>query len=162
QVEGGDVLESAHILGHGRPRASQDHDLTRHRCGPRRNLDYSTRSFIAPPAVPPHAGEGSLVRDRCRALTASGARHTLATMRASRLVSISLPLSIAACNRDYPTPFSQSTTSHPPPASAAIIFTSGQWSQQSAGREVYAMNLDGSGVTQLTSCNGGDTPCDTA
>jgi Tol biopolymer transport system component len=83
-------------------------------------------------------------------------------MRASRLVIVLLLLFIGACNRDYPNPFSQSTTSHPPPASAAIIFTSGQWSNTPAGREVYSMNLDGSGVTQLTSCNGGDTPCDTA
>jgi Tol biopolymer transport system component len=83
-------------------------------------------------------------------------------MRVSRLVLAFLLLSTGACNRDYPNPFSQSTTSHPPPASAAIIFTSGQWSNTPAGREVYSMNLDGSGVTQLTSCNGGDTPCDTA
>jgi hypothetical protein len=84
-------------------------------------------------------------------------------MRASRLLFVVFLLSIGACNRDYPNPFSQSTTSHPPPASAAIIFTSALWSAATdAGREVYAVNLDGSGVTQLTSCNGGDTPCDTA
>jgi Tol biopolymer transport system component len=84
-------------------------------------------------------------------------------MRASRLVLVFLLFSIGACNRDYPNPFSQSTTSHPPPASAAIIFTSALWSTTAgSGREVYSVNLDGSGLTQLTNCNGGDTPCDTA
>src|SRR5262249_45384752 len=139
QVEGGDVLEGAHLLGHGRPRAPQEHDLTRHGCRPRRKPQYSIPCL------------------------ARAARHRLATMRTSRLVLALLLVSIAACNRDYPNPFSQATTSHPPPASAAIIFTSGQWSTDpGAGREVYAMNLDGSGLTQLTNCNGGDTPCDTA
>jgi Tol biopolymer transport system component len=74
-----------------------------------------------------------------------------------------LVLATGACNRDYPNPFSQSTSSQPPPASAAIIFTSGQWSETAgAGREIYSMNLDGSALTRLTTCNNGDQPCDTA
>src|SRR5262249_20008941 len=31
-----------------------------------------------------------------------------------------------------------------------------------AGREVYAVDLDGSNVSRLTNCNTGETPCDTS
>jgi len=66
------------------------------------------------------------------------------------------------CNRDYPNPFSNATASQPAPASAAVMLTSGLWSTTAgAGREVYAVNLDGSGLTRLTNCNAGDSPCDT-
>jgi Tol biopolymer transport system component len=85
-------------------------------------------------------------------------------MRVPALSSVvALVLTTGACNRDYPNPFSQATSSQAPPASAAIIFTSGQWSTTAgAGREVYAMDLDGSGLTRLTTCNGGEQPCDNA
>jgi hypothetical protein len=85
-------------------------------------------------------------------------------MRGSVLAALPLlVLAAGACNRDYPNPFSQATSSHAPPASAAILFTSGQWSATAgAGRELYSMNLDGSGVLRLTNCNNGDQPCDTA
>jgi Tol biopolymer transport system component len=85
-------------------------------------------------------------------------------MRSSALAGLALLGAAAAgCNRDYPNPFSQASSSVPPPASAAILFTSGQWSAApGAGREIYSMNLDGSGVLRLTSCNNGEQPCDTA
>jgi Tol biopolymer transport system component len=85
-------------------------------------------------------------------------------MRVPALPSLALlVLGAGACNRDYPNPFSLATSSQPPPASAAIIFTSGQWSTTAgAGREIYSMNLDGSGVLRLTNCNNGEEPCDTA
>ncbi len=86
-------------------------------------------------------------------------------MRDPALASIALLVVVAGagCNRDYPNPFSQATSSQPPPASAAILFTSGQWSATAgAGREIYSMNLDGSGVLRLTNCNNGEAPCDTA
>ncbi len=73
-----------------------------------------------------------------------------------------LALALGGCNRDYPNPFAQATASQAPPASAAIMLTSGQWSSTAgAGGEVYAMNLDGSGLLRLTNCNAGDNPCDT-
>lgn len=49
-----------------------------------------------------------------------------------------------------------------PPASADLTFTGNGWSSETgAGRELFAVNLDGSGLTQLTFCNQGTQPCDT-
>jgi Tol biopolymer transport system component len=73
-----------------------------------------------------------------------------------------LALAAGGCNRDYPNPFADDSQSTPPPASAALLVTSAQWSSTvGAGREIYALNLDGSGLVRLTNCNAGDTPCDT-
>ncbi len=85
-------------------------------------------------------------------------------MRPSPLGALVLfALAVSGCNREYPNPFSQATASQPPAASAAIMLTSGQWSSTAgAGREIYAVNLDGSGLARLTNCNAGDLPCDTA
>jgi Tol biopolymer transport system component len=72
-----------------------------------------------------------------------------------------LALGPAGCNRDYPNPFALSTTSRTPSASAAIIFTSGAWTTKAGqGKEIFAVDLDGSNVSKLTNCNTGDTPCD--
>jgi Tol biopolymer transport system component len=49
-----------------------------------------------------------------------------------------------------------------PPASADLAFTGNGWSSDpNSGRELFAVNLDGSGLTQLTFCNQGTQPCDT-
>jgi Tol biopolymer transport system component len=67
-----------------------------------------------------------------------------------------LGVAVGGCNREYDNPFSDATASRP------IILTTGLWSTTSgAGREVYAVNLDGSGLTRLTNCNAGSEPCDT-
>jgi len=48
----------------------------------------------------------------------------------------------------------------PPPASAAIVLTTGLWSAQAnAPRELFAMDLSGANPTQLTFCNA-SAPCD--
>ncbi|HXB53756.1 MAG TPA: hypothetical protein VN461_03170 [Vicinamibacteria bacterium] len=66
-----------------------------------------------------------------------------------------------ACNRDYPSPFGGLGRTVSPPSAAALLFTSGAWATQSgSGRELFAANADGSGVTRLTFCNDGAT-CDT-
>lgn len=84
-------------------------------------------------------------------------------MRSSPLRRLVLmALAAGGCNRDYPNPFADDTQSTPPPASAALLVTSGLWSSTAgAGREIYALNLDGSGLVRLTNCNAGATPCDT-
>lgn len=82
-------------------------------------------------------------------------------MRASPLVAPVLLALVGGCNRDYANPFADARTSLPPSASAALMVTSGVWSTKAgAGREVYALNADGAGLTRLTNCNQGDTPCD--
>jgi hypothetical protein len=49
-----------------------------------------------------------------------------------------------------------------PPANADLAFTGNGWSTDTtAGRELFAINIDGSGLTQLTFCNQGTQPCDT-
>jgi hypothetical protein len=51
----------------------------------------------------------------------------------------------------------------PPPSSAALMFVSNVYSiSANAGREIYAVNADGSGLTRLTFCNNTASPCDYA
>src|SRR5258708_8827399 len=75
---------------------------------------------------------------------------------------LALALALAgACNHDYPSPFGGQGRTLAPPSSAALLFTSAAWSTQSgSGRELFAANADGSGVTRLTFCNDGAV-CDT-
>src|SRR5688572_23411383 len=72
------------------------------------------------------------------------------------LVPLALLAALPACNnsRDDQNPFADTTRTVPPPSTAALLFVSSVRSQSAGtGREVYAVNLDGSGVTQLTFCN---------
>jgi dipeptidyl aminopeptidase/acylaminoacyl peptidase len=72
------------------------------------------------------------------------------------------PAVIAACllpacgenSRDQTNPFAAAATTAPPPSSAALVFTSSLYSLTAgAGREIFAANADGGGVTRLTYCN---------
>jgi hypothetical protein len=66
-----------------------------------------------------------------------------------------------ACNHDYPSPFGGQGRTLAPPTAAALLFTSAAWATQSgSGRELFAANADGSGVTRLTFCNDAAV-CDT-
>jgi hypothetical protein len=57
-------------------------------------------------------------------------------------------------SRDETNPFAQASRTTPPPASAALLFTSSLYSLSTgAGREIYAVNADGGGLTRLTYCN---------
>jgi Tol biopolymer transport system component len=73
-----------------------------------------------------------------------------------------LALALAgACNHDYPSPFGGQGHTVAPPTAAALLFTSAAWATQSgSGRELFAANADGSGVTRLTFCNDA-AMCDT-
>jgi Tol biopolymer transport system component len=83
-------------------------------------------------------------------------------MRSLSLRHALLALAVAgACNHDYPSPFGGQGHTQAPPSAAALLFTSGAWATQSgSGRELFAANADGSGVTRLTFCNDA-TACDT-
>ncbi len=78
------------------------------------------------------------------------------------LLALALALAVAgACNHDYPSPFGGQGRTQAPPSGAALLFTSGAWATQpGSGRELFAANADGSGVTRLTFCNDG-AACDT-
>ena len=49
----------------------------------------------------------------------------------------------------------------PPPPTAALMFTSDAWSSEPSGREVFAVDRSGAGLTRLTFCNTLG-PCDYA
>jgi hypothetical protein len=73
-----------------------------------------------------------------------------------------LALILPGCNKDYPNPFPAGGLNKPPPAGAALVFTSGVWSATpGAGRELYSMGADGSNPTRLTFCNSASEACDT-
>jgi Tol biopolymer transport system component len=77
---------------------------------------------------------------------------------AAWLLAIVLP----GCNPEYPNPFPVGGAAMPPPAGAALVFTSGAWSSTpGAGRELYAIGADGSNPTRLTFCNSSTEACDT-
>jgi Tol biopolymer transport system component len=82
-------------------------------------------------------------------------------MRFSTLLPPLLALALAAgCNHDYPNPFVGQGRSALPPSGAALLFTSAAWATQTgSGRELFAANADGTGVTRLTFCNDGGS-CD--
>jgi Tol biopolymer transport system component len=73
-----------------------------------------------------------------------------------------LALALAgACHHDYPSPFGGQGHTVAVPSAAALLFTSAAWATQSgSGRELFAANADGSGVTRLTFCND-SAACDT-
>ena len=82
--------------------------------------------------------------------------------RPFRLLLLSLVVSLPSCGKDTTNPFAALTPTVPAPADADIIFTANTWSQDpTAGRELFSVRLDGTEVTQLTSCNTGPQSCDT-
>jgi Tol biopolymer transport system component len=77
-----------------------------------------------------------------------------------RLALLFLVALLGGCSKDYPNPFAQGNKTVAPPASAAIVFTSGLWSTQAnAPRELFALDATGGTPTQLTFCNNSG-PCD--
>jgi len=78
-----------------------------------------------------------------------------------RVVPLSLAL-LCGCNSNFENPFANSTRTSPPRASSAVIFTSNIGATPGAGRELFAVDADGSGLTQLTFCATPARPCDTS
>jgi Tol biopolymer transport system component len=76
-----------------------------------------------------------------------------------------LPLACGAallpgCGKPTSNNFSDTTVTAVPPADADVGFASNGWSGQTGnGRELFAVKLDGTGLTRLTSCNNA-APCD--
>jgi len=76
----------------------------------------------------------------------------------SRLVpALLLAGLLPGCNnnsRDDENPFAQNARTIPPPVGAALLFTSNLYAlTPGAGREIFAVNADGSGLTRLSFCN---------
>ena len=72
---------------------------------------------------------------------------TSAVARASAVLLLGGVL--LSCNKDQTNPFLPPAQTVPIPASASLIFTSSAWTTRSgAPREVFAVNLDGTGLTE--------------
>ncbi len=75
-------------------------------------------------------------------------------LRPSPVALIALTAVVAGCNKEYPNPFGQGNRTLPPPATAAIVLTTGLWSAQAdAPRELFAIDQSGANPTRLTFCN---------
>ncbi len=65
----------------------------------------------------------------------------------------------AACSSNSGNPFTSRTL--PPPADAVLLFVSGSWAADPGQpRELFALNIDGSKLEQLTSCAQASPACD--
>jgi Tol biopolymer transport system component len=84
------------------------------------------------------------------------------SLRSALSAASLLGLLLPGCNKDYPNPFPAGGASKPPPAGAALVFTSAAWSTVAgSGRELYSIGADGSNPTRLTLCNTATEACDT-
>ena len=83
-------------------------------------------------------------------------------MRSVRVVA---PLALAllcGCNSEFDNPFANTSRTSPPRATAAVIFASNLHGAPGSSRELYAVDLDGTGLTRLTFCATDTQPCDTS
>lgn len=74
--------------------------------------------------------------------------------------TLALAALLPACSKSASDPLARVTRTVAPPADADVAFTSNGWSSDNtSGRELFAVRLDGSELTQLTFCNVVQ-PCD--
>jgi hypothetical protein len=75
------------------------------------------------------------------------------------LLAMACAALLPACgenDRDDTNPFVSAARTVPPPVQAALVFTSSLYTLlPGAGRDIYAVNADGGGLTRLTFCNDG-------
>lgn len=78
-----------------------------------------------------------------------------------RTLPLLLLAGLSSCTGSGSNPFEDFTPTVAPPTSARVVFTSNAYSSDaSAGRELFAVAVDGSSPTRLTFCNSGPRPCD--
>src|SRR5262245_29478033 len=82
-------------------------------------------------------------------------------MRISRAAAPLALALLASCKSEFDNPFANATRTVPPRATAAVIFVSNIHANPGANRELFAVDLDGTGLTQLTFCSSA-APCDTS
>jgi Tol biopolymer transport system component len=80
---------------------------------------------------------------------------------APRLAPLALVL-FCACNSNFENPFANTTRTNPPRPSSVVVFASNIHTTPGAGRELFAVDADGGGLTQLTFCSSPTRPCDTS
>ena len=78
-----------------------------------------------------------------------------------RVVPLAMAL-LYGCNSNFDNPFANSTRTVPPRATSAVVFASNLHAAPGAGRELFAVDGDGAGLTQLTFCATTARPCDTS
>src|SRR3954471_9271638 len=80
---------------------------------------------------------------------------------AARAGALLLSLMLPSCTPKYTNPFETSTQPVPPPASAAIVFSSNTYATRAgSGLELFSMDATGAEVTRLTFCNTADRRCE--
>ena len=79
----------------------------------------------------------------------------------SRAAGVALAGALASCSSSYPNPFENASQMVPPPASARIVVSANTYAAKTGGgRDLFAMDESGGGLTRLTLCNTNDRRCD--
>jgi Tol biopolymer transport system component len=81
------------------------------------------------------------------------------TLRSAAPLALTL---LCGCNSEFDNPFTNTSRTTPPRATAAVIFASNLHGTPGSSRELYAVDLDGTGLTRLTFCATDTQPCDTS
>jgi hypothetical protein len=80
---------------------------------------------------------------------------------AARASGVALALLLPACSPNYSNPFENTAQMVPPPATAKVIVAANTWSARpGGGRDLFAMDESGGGLTRLTVCNTPDRQCE--
>jgi hypothetical protein len=87
----------------------------------------------------------------------------LALLPKRSLLALASALSLAACSQDTENPFAAGSPLGRLRPTAAIVFTSDAYAPRpGSGREVFAIDEDGTGMTRLTLCNVETHKCDSS
>lgn len=87
-----------------------------------------------------------------------GGPGAIVTIRAAGLL---LAAALLSCSTQYSNPFENSNQMSPPPAGADIVFAANTYaSRPGSGRDLFAVEDTGAGVTRLTFCNNADRRCE--
>jgi len=81
--------------------------------------------------------------------------------RAAHAAAVLLAGALASCSSSYPNPFENANQMVPPPATAKIVFSANTYATKpGGGRDLFAMDENGGGLTRLTLCNTAERTCD--
>jgi Tol biopolymer transport system component len=79
-----------------------------------------------------------------------------------RSLAAALLALLCGCSSNVENPFANATRTSAPRATAAVIFAGNVGGPAGSARELYAIDLDGTGLTRLTFCSTDAEPCDTS
>lgn len=83
-------------------------------------------------------------------------------MRSPAALVVALAASLPACSTEYGNPFANDNPTVAPTAAADLVYVTNAWNVRAgSGREAFAVEDTGAGVTRLTFCNSDVRRCDT-